>query len=76
MDDLVQLDDVLHLFGYTKPVALRKANLGCLPVPAFRLAGTRKGPLFVKRQALESWIAEKAERAEKLNNHMKAAGLV
>lgn len=76
MHDLVPLKEICHLFGYCERVAYKKANLGCLPIPAFRLVGTRKGPLFVKREALESWIDENANRAEKLNNHMKAAGLV
>lgn len=75
MNDLVPLEEILPLLGFSKPVALRKANLGCLPVPAFRLAGTRKGPLFVKRQALDAYIEEVAGRAEKINKHMKSAGL-
>lgn len=76
MDDLIPLEQICHLFGISKPVAQRKANLGCLPIPAFRLAGTRKGPLFVHRQDLESHIQSVAEKATKLNKHMKEAGLV
>ena len=76
MDHLIPLEEVCHLFGISKPVAMRKANLGCLPVPAFRLAGTRKGPMYVTRESLESHIQKVAEKATKLNQQMKSAGLV
>ena len=63
-------------FGVTPRIAQRKASLGLLPVPAFRLTGTRKGPLYVLRDDLEDHVMRQRDRAYKLNSQMRSAGLV
>jgi hypothetical protein len=63
-------------FNLTERIAIRKASMGLLPVPAFRLTGTRKGPLYVRQQDLDDLVNREFEKAEKLNSQMKAAGLV
>jgi hypothetical protein len=63
-------------FGITERIAQRKASLGLLPVPAFRLSGTRKGPLYVLQSHLDEHVKREIEKAEKLNSKMRVAGLV
>jgi hypothetical protein len=76
-DDLVKLEDICESwFGVTPKIARRKAALGTLPVPAFRLSGTRRGPLFVSREALNKLVADRQARAQELNERMMAAGAV
>ena len=41
------------VFNITPPrIAQRKAATNTLPVPAFRIGGTRKGPLYVLKACL------------------------
>ncbi|WP_294767431.1 pyocin activator PrtN family protein [uncultured Rhodoferax sp.] len=63
-------------FGITDRIAQRKASMGLLPVPAFRLSGTRKGPLYVLQSDLDAHVKRQYEEAQKLNSQMRRAGLV
>lgn len=77
MNDLQPLSEICEqYFGLTERIAQRKAALGMLPVPAFRLSGTRKGPLYVRKADLESHIERQIEKASALNSKMRRAGLV
>ena len=72
-EDLLPLDDVAQsIFNITPRIAQRKAATNTLPIPAFRINGTRRGPLYVVRQDLEKWIAERAERAKAQHRKMQA----
>lgn len=73
---LLLADICEEYFGLTERIATRKASNGLLPVPAFRLSGTRKGPLYVKLSDLEAHVQRQYEKAQKLNAQMRAAGLV
>lgn len=77
MNDLQPLSEICEqYFGLTERIAQRKASLGMLPVPAFRLSGTRKGPLYVRKADLEAHIERQIEKASALNSKMRKAGLV
>lgn len=73
---LLLADICQEYFDITPRIAQRKASMGLLPIPAFRLTGTRKGPLYVRQQDLDAHVKREFEKAEKLNSQMKAAGLV
>jgi hypothetical protein len=73
---LLLADVCMEYFGITERIATRKASNGMLPVPAFRLSGTRKGPLYVRQVDLDAHIQREYEKAEKLNSQMRKAGLV
>lgn len=76
-DDLIELDTICKkYFGVSPKIARRKAALGTLPVPAFRLSGNRKGPLFVSKGTLEKWLADRLAKAQKLNQQMHLAAAV
>ena len=76
-EDIVLLDDVCQkYFNITPKIARRKGSLGMLPVPAFRLSGTRKGPMYVRKNDLDNWVHERISKAVKLNSQMKLAGAV
>lgn len=76
-DGLLRLDDVCErYFGVTVRVARRRAALGTLPVPAFRLGGKRRGPMFIRRDDLEALIDRNASRAKELTKLMASAGAV
>ena len=71
------LDDICQeYFGITPRIAQRKASLGLLPVPAFRISGTRKGPLYVLQKDLDAHVQKQYNEAAKLNDQMREAGLV
>jgi len=63
-------------FGLSERVANRKASLGLLPIPAFRLSGTRKGALYVRKVDLDAHVQRQIEKAAALNEKMRRAGLV
>lgn len=76
-DNLLLLDDVCKkFFNLTPKIAYRKAAVGTLPVPAFRLTATHRGPMYVQKDVLESHMATQIASATKLNNQMRAAGAV
>lgn len=75
IDSLLRLDEIAEkYFSLTPRTARRKAALGCLPVPAFRLSGGRKGPFFVRQEDLGTFIQRSIQTAEKLNHKMRLAG--
>jgi hypothetical protein len=69
-EDLILLDEVAKKFGLKVDQARRKAALGQLPIPAFRLGNARKGPLYVTRADLEAHFKERYEGAKKLVDKM------
>ena len=72
-EDLLPLDDVAQsIFNITPRIAQRKAATNTLPIPAFRINGTRRGPLYVVRQDLEKWLADRASRATAQHRKMQA----
>lgn len=76
-DKRLLLDDICQeYFNITPRIAQRKASLGLLPVPAFRISGTRKGPLYVLQSDLDALVKRQYEKAERLNSQMRSAGLV
>lgn len=71
-DSLVPLDSICEkYFNVTVKGARRKAALGTLPIPAFRLGASRRGPLFVRREDLDKLITTRATESAKL--HRKEA---
>lgn len=77
MSDLLLLSTVCaEYFGLSERIAQRKASMGLLPVPAFRLSGTRKGPLYIRKVDLDAHVSCQVERATQLNSNMQKAGLV
>ena len=77
MSELLYLSDVCQeWFGLTERTATRKACNGLLPIPAFRLTGTRKGKFYVRKQDFDLHVQRQIEKAEALNSKMRAAGLV
>lgn len=72
MNDLVQLSEICAAWGIKEHIAKRKASLGLLPVPAFRLSGTQKGPWFVRKSDLEALAEREAAKAVKLHQQMQS----
>ena len=76
-DDLLLLSEVCaEYFGLSERIAQRKASEGRLPVPAFRLSGTRKGPLYIRKIDLSAHVDRQVQRATQLNSNMQKAGMV
>ena len=70
-DNIVKLDDISEkYFGLSPAVARRRAALGTLPVPAFRLTGSFRGPMFVTVESLQECIARESDAASRLHNQM------
>lgn len=77
LDGLVPLDDIAQpFFNVTPKIARRKAAMNVLPVPAFRINGSRKGPLYVKKADLEVLVKKRYHDAQTANTRMIAAGAV
>ena len=77
IEKLVTLDEVAEsVFGISPVVARRKAAQHTLPVPAFRINSGRKGPLYVRREDIESLVNSRYEAAKAANNKMADVGLV
>lgn len=75
--DLVPLDSISESLFNNKPVvARRKAALNQLPVPAFRLGDSRRGPLYVRKADLEALVTRRYEAAQAANDKMMKAGAV
>lgn len=76
-DTKLLLDDVCQeYFALSPKTAQRKASMGLLPVPAFRISGTKRGPLFVLQSHLDEHVKRQIEKAQKLNSSMRSADLV
>jgi hypothetical protein len=72
-EDMLPLNDIAEqVFNITPRIAQRKAATNTLPIPAFRINGTRKGPLYVLRDDLEKWIKDRADRAKSQHRKMQA----
>ena len=73
MSDLIKLDDICtELFGIKPVIARRKAVLGQLPVPAFRLNDARKGPFLVRKSDIDALIQKRHGDASKLLAKMES----
>ncbi len=71
IEDFLRLDEISEDYFSLQPhIARRKAALGTLPIPAFRLNNTRKGPLYVTKEALEAYVQSRIEGAGKLHRQM------
>ena len=78
-ENMLLLADIAKpVFNITPRIAQRKAATNTLPVPAFRIGGTRKGPLYVLKDDLEKWVSERAAsaKAQHRRNTQGAALLV
>jgi hypothetical protein len=70
-DDLVKLDDIaMEYFDLSVAVAKRKAATLELPVPAFRLSASGRGPYFVTQASLDAYVESKHKAAAKLHQQM------
>jgi hypothetical protein len=75
--ELVLLDDVAEkFFNVTPKIARRKAATNTLPIPAFRINGSRKGPIYVRREDLEALLKRRYDSAKASNQRMLAAAAV
>lgn len=73
-DDLLRLDDIAQKYFNVKPViARRKAALNKLPIAAFRLTDSGKGPFFVRKETLETYVASRISSAEKQHRQLANA---
>jgi hypothetical protein len=64
LKDLTLLADICDEFlGMTFAVARRKFSLGTLPLKAFRLTDTRRGPIYVHNDDLEAHVRKRRTRA-------------
>lgn len=69
--DLVLLDDICkEMFGLSKQVARRRAALGTLVVPAFRLGDGRRGPLYVKKSDVAALVVKRHSAAASVTRAM------
>ena len=77
LKDLVKLDDVATpVFNLTVKAARHRAAVNSLPVPTFRLNGTTRGPIYIHRADLESYLAGIHAKAKAANQKMISAGAV
>lgn len=74
-DELIQLDSVAEkFFNVTPKIARRKAAMATLPVPAFRINGSRKGPFYIRKADLEALLERRYALAKTNMKVMEAAG--
>ena len=70
-EQLVSLDSICEEYFNIKPkFARRKATLHTLPVPAFRLTNTERGPFYVLRSDLETYLQQRVQRAKAQHSTM------
>jgi hypothetical protein len=70
-DDLIRLDEISEKYFNIIPlVARRRAAVGTLPIPAFRLAPNGRGPYFVTKEALDDYVGSRISDAVKLHTQM------
>lgn len=73
-ENMIPLNEIaVPVFNITPRIAQRKAALHTLPIPAFRIGGTKRGPMYVLREDLEKWVKSRAERAREQHRKMQAA---
>ncbi|CAN7481219.1 pyocin activator PrtN family protein [Acidovorax sp. LjRoot74] len=72
-ENMLPLADVAKpVFNISPRIAQRKAATNTLPVPAFRIGGTRKGPMYVLKDDLEKWVRERSANAKAQHRKMQA----
>lgn len=77
LKDLVPLDEVATpVFNLTVKAARHRAALNMLPVPAFRLNGSRRGPLYIHKTDLEGYLNGVIAKAKAANQQMAKAGAI
>lgn len=59
-----------HEWRFPREAFMKATNT--LPVPAFRIGGTRKGPLYVLKEDLEKWVNERTSKAKAQHRKMQA----
>lgn len=63
LQDITPLSEICEAYlGLKYDFARRKHALGTLPIRAFRLSGTRRGPLFVHNEDLRKLIDRRRKR--------------
>ena len=73
-DDLVPLDQISKkYFNITPVIARRKAAIDQLPVPAFRLTNSGRGPFYVTQVSLDKLIADRLKNSTEQHRKMAAA---
>ena len=73
---LVRLEDICEPYlGMKFIVARRHQAAGTLPITAFRLASSRRGPLFVHSDDLARLIEKRRKRAARMSNVPTDGGL-
>jgi hypothetical protein len=72
MTSLALNDIAKSVFNVTPRIAQRKAATNTLPLPAFRINGTRKGPLYVLGADLDAWIRGRTESAKSQHRKMQS----
>lgn len=70
-DGLIRLESVaMDVLGLSVVIAKRKFALGELPLPAFRMTDTGRGPIFITQSALRDYVDGRAAAAEKFHRQM------
>ena len=73
-EDYVPLDTICDdLFNLTPRIARRKAANNMLPVPAFRLTNTQRGPFYVLKSDVDKWVSNRIEKAKQSHRTMRLA---
>ncbi|MDR2331907.1 MAG: pyocin activator PrtN family protein [Burkholderiaceae bacterium] len=71
--DLLALDEIAEsVFNLTIRCAKRKAATHTLPVPAFRINGTRKGPLYVRKADIDEYVNEIVTKTAEQHKKMQS----
>lgn len=77
LKDLVPLDDVATpVFNLTVKAARGRAAINTLPVPAFRLNSSKRGPFYIHKVDLEGYLGGIHAKARAANQRMAQAGAV
>ena len=77
LNELVPLDEVATpVFNLTVKAARHRAALNMLPVPAFRLNGSRRGPLYIHKTDREGYLNGVIAKAKAANQQMAKAGAI
>lgn len=70
-DNLLRLDEICKKYFNIAPKnARRKAALNTLPVPAYRLTSSGKGPFYVSKDVLETYLTARIANATRMHREM------
>lgn len=73
-EDYVALDTICEdLFNVSPRIARRKAANNMLPVPAFRLTNTQRGPFYVLKEDVDKWVGARIAKAKESHRTMQLA---